>query len=136
MFNVLYKDGEGRPFVMECLTDQSFEHFTTALKNANIPFDVKEVDDRKVQLVACAFSLDDVELIEQSKKEPYTFADPENIAKPGDVVKVQCTDGRQKNVYVVSVSLATVPEIREFCAKIGYKKLGKVIKLVFRPKRK
>ena len=50
--------------------------------------------------------------------------------------KVQCTDGRQKNVYVVSVSLATVPEIREFCTKIGYKKLGKVIKLVFRPKRK
>lgn len=135
MFNVLYKDDNGRQWVQECLTASSFEYFTAALKASNIDFDIKEVDDKKFQLCECAFTHDDVELIEKGKKDPYTFADPNNIAKPGDIVLVQLKDGKQKNVYVMNVRNASISEIRAFCAKIGYKKLGKVLKLIFRPRK-
>lgn len=127
-FNVLYKDGEGRNFVMERLNVEQKDNFVRALDNSGISYNVVERPIRNIHIVSVIFKLDDTTV--------YTFEDPDNIARIGDIVEVECTDGRRKNVLVKAAGMRSTEEVSAFCTKIGYPKLGKVTKLVWRPSRK
>ena len=128
MFQILYGDNEGRKFVLECLTDAQKDNFTNVLDNAGIAYSVIEREDRKVQVISVIFNLDDTRM--------YTFEDPNKLAKVGDIVEVECTDGRRKNALVKAAGMRTRDEINAFCSKIGYKCLGITTKLVWHPSRK
>ena len=123
MFNVLYRDQEGRNFVLECLNVEQKDNFIRALDNAGISYSVIEREDRKIQVISVIFNLDDT--------KTYTFEDPKKLAKIGDIVEVECTDGRHKNALVKAAGMRTKDEINAFCAKIGYKSLGTTTKLVW-----
>ena len=123
-FQVLYKM-EGHNFVQTFHDRFGKNDFVSILRNMGIQATVIERDDRKFQVCKVAFDLNDV--------REYTFADPDKLAKPGDIVEVQCADGRIKNALVKSTSFMTIDEIKAFCNSIGYKKLGRVQKFVWRP---
>lgn len=127
MYQILYCS-EGHNFATEYLTETQKENFTRVLDNAGIQFDVIEREDKKINVVSVIFKLDDT--------TTYTFEDLNNIAQAGDIVEVECTDGRRKLVLVKAAGKRTREQIDAFCAKIGYKALGKVMKLVWRPSRK
>lgn len=124
MFDILYKDGEGRDFVLEQLNVAQKDNFTSALKNAGISFEVIDREEKKTHVISVIFNLNDSFM--------YTFSDKNNIAKVGDIVEVKCVDGRKKNALVKATGFRTKEQIREFCAKIGYITLGETTKLVWR----
>lgn len=127
MFQILYRS-EGYEFATECLTEDQKDNYVRILTNAGITFDIFEREDKKINVVSVVFKLDDTMM--------YTFEDPDNIAQVGDIVEVECTDGRHKLVLVKAAGKRTREQIDAFCAKIGYKTLGKVVRLAWRPGRK
>lgn len=127
MFQILYAS-DGYKFATQYLTEDQKENYVRALTNAGITFDILEREDKKINVVSVIFKLDDT--------TTYTFEDPDGLARVGDIVEVECTDGRRKNVLVKVAGLRTRDEINAFCAKIGYPKLGKVVKRVWRPNKK
>jgi len=126
MFQILYSS-EGYKFTTQYLTENQKENYVRALTNAGITFDVLEREDKKINVVSVIFKLDDT--------TTYTFEDPDGLAQIGDIVEVECSDGRRKNVLVKAARLRTRDEINAFCAKIGYPELGKVTKRVWRPRK-
>lgn len=123
MFDVLYKDNTGRSFVLEQLNAAQKDNFVNTLKNAGITYEVIQREEKKTHVVSVVFDLNNTTL--------YTFADKKNVANIGDIVEVECTDGRRKNALVKAAGFRTREEIATFCAKIGYKKLGDTIKVVW-----
>lgn len=125
MFQVMFKDENGRNIMSPAMEDSAKTAYLQVLKNSGIEYYVLDCEAQKHQVVSVIFKLDDTNM--------YTFDDPNNIAKVGDIVEVECTDGRRKNVLVKAVGMRTDAQIAEYCKKIGYKALGKVIRLVWRP---
>lgn len=131
MFQVLYKDNNGRQFTYNCKSDEDKEDFVKILSAADIEWYVRELNSTaEYQVAYVAFSIDDAELILAGKKDPYTFADPEKFATGAKVVKVELEDGRKKNVIPVWTNMKTVPEMFQIAHKLGRKKLCKVISRV------
>ena len=127
MFQVVYTDN-GYKFATKNLNESQKDNYVQILTNAGIKYEVIERDDIKIQIIGVVFSLDDSRV--------YTFEDSDRIAKLGDIVEVECTDGRKKNALVKAIGLRTPEQVKTFCDKIGYKALGTTTKLVWRPSRK
>lgn len=127
LFQIIYRS-EGSEFATPCLTETQKDNFIGVLSNAGIQFEVLEREDKKTNVVSGIFKLDDT--------KTYVFEDPSNAAKPGDIVEVELVDGRRKNLFVKASGLKTKDEIKAYCLKIGYPTLGKVIRVVWSPKRK
>ena len=129
IYQILMKDREGRNILLpEQMQEQQADTFVQYLSNSGIEAIKIEHEEKKINVVSVVFKLDDTMM--------YTFEDPNNIAQVGDIVEVECTDGRKKLVLVKASGKRTRKQIDAFCAKIGYKTLRKVMRLVWRPSRK
>lgn len=129
VYQILMKDREGRNILLpEQMREQQADTFVQYLSNSGIEAVKIKYEEKKINVVSVVFKLDDAMM--------YTFEDPDNIAQVGDIVEVECTDGRKKLVLVKASGKRTREQIDAFCAKIGYKTLGKVVRLVWRPSRK
>jgi hypothetical protein len=135
-YQVMFKDDEGRNIASPIMGEHAKNVYVETLEKNNIKYDVVGRDQKKWH---CARVVFDLQLIDAAKKAikenkeangVYTFGDPDCLAEEDEVVKVECTDGRVKNAYVVGIWLATADEIKNFKAHIGYKKLGIVIKKI------
>ena len=127
---------DGRRFATPTITESQKNVFIQELGLKEDDYTILERPDK---LWHCAKVVFDLQLIDAAKKAAkekkdmaglYTFGDPECLAKIDEAVKVQCTDGRIKNAYVVGIWLATAQEIHAFKDRIGYKKLGIVTKQI------
>lgn len=128
MFQIMYSDSEGRKFATERLDKVQCEHFCNCLRNAGISYEIANREDKQHLACKVVFNLMDI----ADKNKVYTFVDESNSSKPGDVVEVSCVDWRRKNALIINTELKTTDELIEFCKEIGYEKLGRVNKLVWR----
>lgn len=126
MFQILMKDSEGRDILLRDQFEESAaDLFIQRLSNSGISAVKVEVAPQKVQVVSVVFKLDDT--------RTYTFQDPDKICSIGDLVEVECSDGRRKTVLVKAAGLRTRQQIQEFCTRNGFPELCKVIRLIWRP---
>lgn len=133
MFQVLYKDREGRNMMIrEKMDETTADVLINQLTNSGIEAIKVGVGDTKIHVVNVCFNISEV----NSKAKTYTFEDPENIAHIGDIVEVECTDGRRKQVLVTAGGMRSPAQIKEYCIKIGYEQLGKVTKVIWTPRGK
>ena len=135
-YQVIFRDEEGHDIASPIMEEQAKSIYVEMLKKNNIKYDIVERDPKKWH---CARVVFDLQLIDTAKKAikenkdadgVYTFGDPDCLAEEDKVVKVECTDGRVKNAYVVGIWLASATEIKNFKTRIGYKKLGIVVKKI------
>lgn len=133
MFQILMKDREGRSVLLqEQLSEEQADLFVERLSNSGISVTKVYRDPKKYQIVTVIYKSSDI----HDKTRQRTYADPDEIAKEGDIVLLQNTDGTTSEATVIETEKKTLEEIRTFCDSIGYRKLGKVIKLIWSPKRK
>lgn len=134
MFQILMKDSEGRDVLMrEQMPENEANKIIESLRNSGVEATKVSFADRKWHCANVVFDMQSIDAAKKSFKSGreifgmYTFGDPNNLAKEGEIVKVKCTDGRVKNAYVVGIWLATATEINQFKTKIGCEKLGLVM---------
>lgn len=133
MFQILLKDQEGRDVLMpDQLDEASADIFIERLSNSGISAAKVFRESKKYQIIKVVYRLEDIE----NEKKWRTYADPDELAKEGDKVLLQNTDGTTSTALVVKAEKQTLEEIRAFCDSIGYRKLGKIIKILWSPKRK
>lgn len=133
MFQILLKDQEGRDVLMpDQLDEASADIFIERLSNSGISAAKVFRESKKYQIIKVVYRLEDIE----NEKKWRTYADPDELAKEGDKVLLQNTDGTTSTALVVKAEKQTLEEIRAFCDSIGYRKLGKIIKVLWSPKRK
>jgi len=131
MFQILFKDDEGRDvLMMDKMTEKMADITIQRLSNSGIRAVKVNAAEKKYHLAKVVF---DLQLISAAKKAikngtemkgVYTFGDPDKIAKEDSAVVVECTTGKKKVAYVVCLWMATAEEIKAFKSKIGYSKLG------------
>ena len=133
MFQILFKDQEGRDVLMpDQLDEASADIFIERLSNSGISAAKVFRESKKYQIIKVVYRLEDIE----NEKKWRTYADPDELAKEGDKVLLQNTDGTTSTALVVKTEKQTLEEIRAFCDSIGYRKHGKIIKVLWSPKRK
>ena len=133
MFQILLKDQEGRDVLMpDQLDEASADIFIERLSNSGISAAKVFRESKKYQIIKVVYRLEDIE----NEKKWRTYADPDELAKEGDKVLLQNTDGTTSTALVVKTEKQTLEEIRAFCDSISYCKLGKIIKVLWNPKRK
>jgi len=135
MFQILFKDSEGRNVLMrDRMTEEMADVTIQRLSNSGISAVKVNAAEKKWQLAKVVFDLQMIPAAKKAIKEGkdikglYTFGDPDKTAKDNSAVMVECTTGEKKVAYVVGLWMATTEEIKSFKAKIGYPKLGLVIK--------
>lgn len=133
MFQILIKDREGHDVLLpEQMSEEQADLFVERLTNSGIKADKVFREDKKYQVVTVIYKPADI----HDKTKWRTYVDPDEIAKEGDIVLLQNTDATTSEATVIKVEKQTLEWIRKLCDKIHYRKLGKVIKLVWSPKRK
>lgn len=133
MFQILVKDAEGRNVLQSPQFEEKEADFIVEkLSESGISATKVFRETRKFQIIKVVYRIEDIE----NEKKWRTYADPEELAKEGDKVLLQNTDGTTSTALVVKTEKQTLEEIRAFCDSIGYRKLGKIIKVLWSPKRK
>ncbi len=133
MFQILIKDEEGRDVLQPEQFDEKEANFIVEKLTESGIFATKVFSEtKKFQIIKVVYRLEDIE----NEKKWRTYADPDELAKEGDKVLLQNTDGTTSTALVVKTEKQTLEEIRAFCDSIGYRKLGKIIKVLWSPKRK
>ncbi len=137
MFQILFKDAEGYDVLMsDQMTEEMADITVQRLSNSGISAVKVKAAEKKWPLAKVVF---DLQLIPSAKKAikngtemkgVYTFGDPDKIAKEDSAVVVECTTAEKKVAYVVGLWQATAEEIKAFKTRIGYSKLGLVVKKV------
>jgi len=131
---------DGRRFATPTITETQKDVFIQGLGLKEDEYTVLERPDKKWHCVKVVFDMQKIEDgltavangTDGDKNWIYTFGDPTEEANVMDAVKVQCTNGDIRTAFVVGVWLATADEIKAFKLKIGYKKLGVVIKKIIK----
>ena len=133
MFQILIKDEEGRDVLQSPQFEEKEADFIVEkLSESGISATKVFRETKKFQIIKVVYRLEDIE----NEKKWRTYADPDELAKEGDKVLLQNTDGTTSTALVVKTEKQTLKEIRAFCDSIGYRKLGKIIKVLWSPKRK
>lgn len=133
MFQILIKDEEGRDVLQSPQFEEKEADFIIEkLSESGISATKVFRETKKFQIIKVVYRLEDIENEEKWR----TYADPDELAKEGDKVLLQNTDGTTSTALVVKTENQTLEEIRAFCDSIGYRKLGKIIKVLWSPKRK
>lgn len=133
MFQILIKDEEGHDVLQpEQFDEKEADFIVEKLTESGISAIKVFREARKYQVIKVVYRLEDIE----NEKKWRTYADPDELAKEGDKVLLQNTDGTTSTALVVKTEKQTLEEIRTFCKSIGYRKLGKIIKVLWSPKRK
>lgn len=133
MFQILIKDEEGRDVLQSPQFEEKEADFIVEkLSESGISATKVFRETKKFQIIKVVYRLEDIE----NEKKWRTYADPDELAKEGDKVLLQNTDGTTSTALVVKTEKQTMEEIRAFCDSIGYRKLGKIIKVLWSPKRK
>ena len=132
-FQILLKDEEGRDVLQpQQFTEEEADFIVEKLSESGISATKVFRETKHYQIIKVVYRLEDIE----NEKKWRTYADPDEIAKEGDKVLLQNTDGTTSTALVVKTEKQTLEEIRAFCNSIGYRKLGKIIKVLWSPKRK
>ena len=133
MFQILIKDEEGRDVLQSPQFEERQADFVVQeLTKSGITATKVFCETRRYQIIKVVYRLEDIE----DEKKWRTYADPDELAKEGDKVLLQNTDGTTSKALVVKTEKQTLDEIKAFCKSIGYRKLGKIIKVLWSPKRK
>ena len=133
MFQILVKDAEGRNVLQSPQFEEKEADFVVEkLSESGISATKVSCATKKYQVIKVVYRLEDIE----DEKKWRTYADPDEIAKEGDKVLLQNTDGTTSKALVVKTEKQTLEEIKAFCKTIGYRKLGKIIRVLWSPKRK
>ena len=135
MFQILIKDEEGHDVLQpEQFDEKEADFIVEKLKESGISAVKVFREARKYQVIKVVYRLEDIE----NEKKWRTYADPDELAKEGDIVLLQNTDANKSTskALVVKTEKQTLNEIKTFCKSIGYRKLGKIIKVLWSPKRK
>ena len=133
MFQILVKDAEGRNVLQSPQFEEKEADFIVEkLSESGITATKVFRETKKFQIIKVVYRLEDIE----NEKKWRTYADPDELVKEGDKVLLQNTDGTTSTALVVKTEKQTLEEIRAFCDSIGYRKLGKIIKVLWNPKRK
>lgn len=135
MFQILFKDDNGCNVLMQDrMTEEMADVTIQRLSNSGINAVKVNATEKKWHLAKVVFDLQLIPAAKKAIKEGrdmkglYTFGDPKELAKENSAVEVECTTAEKKVAFVVGIWLATAEEIKSFKAKIGYPKLGLVIK--------
>ena len=133
MFQILVKDKEGRDVLQSPqFNEEEADFIVEKLTESGISAVKVSREPRKYQVIKVAYRFEDIE----NEKKWRTYVDPDEIAKEGDKVLLQNTDATTSSALVVKTEKQTLEEIKTFCDNIGYRKLGKIIKILWSPKRK
>lgn len=133
MFQILIKDEEGRDVLQSPQFEEKEADFIVEqLSESGISATKVFRETKKFQIIKVVYRLEDIE----NEKKWRTYADPDELAKEGDKVLLQNTDRTTSEALVVKTEKQTLEWIRNFCDSIGYRKLGKIIKVLWSPKRK